>query len=213
MFIAASLRRLLAGRFLALGLLAGGAAIVALPQSASAQSTKIAVVNVQRVYNDMQETKAMTVRMAEEGKKLNAEMEAKAQELQKLRAERDDKDHLKPGTPQWEEVNQKLITKSVELKNWRDSKQALQEDAYKQQVKKLFEKVEAAVAEVAKAEGYDIVIADTSAGQDALDQADLRTLKAMLLQKSVLFANDKSDITQRVIISLDGKYKAAAQGK
>lgn len=209
------LRRSFAVRLLSMSLIAAaGVAFAAAPAVAAPQAsggTHVGVVNAQKVYNEMQETKALTTRMAEENKRLKGEDEARQAALQKLRQERDTQ--FKPGTAQYADMNKKLIQQSADYKIWRETQQALLEDAYKQQVRQLFDKVQSAIAEVAKRENYDIVVADTSERlPDALDQVDLRALKAMLLQKSVLYASEKSDITQSVIIVLDAKFNAAAAG-
>jgi Skp family chaperone for outer membrane proteins len=121
---------------------------------------------------------------------------------------------FKPGTQQYNDFNRKLTEETVKYEVWAKTEMAMMESGYKQAMKQLFDKVQNAIADVAKKDGYDIVVTDTSERlPDNLDQVDVRTMKLMMLQKSVLYASEKSDITEMVIIVLDNKYKATAAGK
>jgi Skp family chaperone for outer membrane proteins len=205
-------RATLARRGLSVALSLTAAAVVVVPRPAVAQAaapTRIAVVNTQRVFNDMQETKALNIRMGEETKQLEAESRVKLANLQKLQKERDE--GFKPGSPQYDAANETLMVETAKFKVWAESEKAKTEWAYKRQVKQLFDKVQTATAEVAQKEGFDLVLADTGGEKlpEDMSQIDLRNLKALLLQKSVLFAGPKSDMTSMVILVLDAKYKAA----
>ena len=211
--VATVARRALArrGAAAALGLSAAVAAVSVASRPATAQAaaapTRIAVVNTQRVFNDMQETKALNNQMGEETKRLEGESRAKLANLQKMQKERDE--GFKPGSPQWDQANEKLMAATIDFKLWGETEKAKTEWAYKRQVKQLFEKVQTATAEVAQKEGFDLVIADVGdKPPEDLGQIDLRNLKALMLQKSVLYAGPKSDMTSMVILVLDAKYKA-----
>jgi outer membrane protein len=214
MILATAIGRLLARRALAMCLVVPAAAVFFVPSAAFAQSggTRIAVVNAQKVYNEMKETQDLQKKMNDENARLTTQSNAKAAALQKMKADRDAS--YKPGSPQYAEKNRDLIKATLEFEVWSKFERANMEDMYKQQMKLLFDKVQGAIAEVATKDGYDLVVTDTSERlPDNLEQVDVRTMKLMMLQKSVLFASPKVDITQMVIIVLDKKYSATAVGK
>lgn len=174
----------------------------------SAAPTRVAIVNTQRVFNDMQETKALNTQMGEETKKLEEMSRGKQANLQRLQKERDES--FKPGTPQWDQANEALMKAAVEFEVWGKTEKARTEFAYKKQVKQLFDKVQAATAEVAQKEGFDLVLADVGEKPpEDLNQLNLQNLKALMLQRNVLFAGPKNDVTSLVILVLDAKYKAS----
>lgn len=205
-------RSFFAGRTLALTLVAAAGTVALAPRPAVAQAaapTRIAVVNTQRVFNEMQEFKAVNAKMVEDGKKLNALGTEKSAALQKMKVDRDNS--FKPGTPQHEDATKALSKAVAEFRVWQETEKANTEFNYKKQAKQMFDKIQAAVAEVAKKEGYDMVIADTGGDKviEDLDQVSLQGLKAALLQKTVLFASEKNDLTSMVILTLDAKFKSA----
>jgi Skp family chaperone for outer membrane proteins len=73
----------------------------------------------------------------------------------------------------------------------------------------LWDKVTAAVAEVATQKGYDLVLADSREEiPDDIDRVTGEQLQALIHTRNVLFASAQTDITQDVIASMDAKYKA-----
>ena len=194
-----------------LALSAAAVVTVAAPRPAVAQTpapARIAVVNPAKVFNDMAETKALQGRMAEEQKKFEAESKTKAARLAELKKGRDD---IKPDSPQWDAANQTLMSESAAYKVWGETQRATAEFRQKRQMKALFDKIQVAIAKVAQRDGIDLVIADSSERlPDDIDTADIRALRAMILQKNVLFVSNKQglDITAAVQLQLDAEYKA-----
>lgn len=209
-------RRLLARPAVALVLSAAAlvAAAPAVPAAAqAAPPTRIAVINLQRVYAEMQERKAISARFEDEDKRLKALSNEKLANLKKMQADRDN--NYKPGTPQYEDVNAKLIDATAAYKVWGEAEQAKLGYLAKKQTRAMFDKIQAASAEVAKKEAFDLVIVDANEkiSDEQADQLDPKRLQAILFSKSVLYAAEKNDITQLVITVLDGRYKAGGAGK
>jgi hypothetical protein len=104
---------------------------------------------------------------------------------------------------------------------WVKTQAVMNQQRYKRETKLLFEKVQAAVAEVARQQNIDLVIADNNKGLpegEDFEKADLRALQAAVYQKDVLYANGRLDISSAVLNHLDTKFlqagaaPAAAQG-
>lgn len=197
--------------------LAATTTLVAAPRPAAAQAqapVRIAVVNPAKVFNDMAETKTLQGRMVEEQKKFESERkvrEAKIGDMKKGLAD------LKPDSPQADAANQALMTESVSYKVWGETERAKAEFGQKRQMKLLFDKIQVAIAAVAKRDGVDLVIADSSERlPDEIDSMDIRAVRSLILQKNVLFVNPARqglDITAAVQLQLDAEFKARGAGK
>jgi Skp family chaperone for outer membrane proteins len=185
------------------------AAILAVPARAEdAHGLKIAVCNPARIFNDMQETKTLQSKMVEEQNKFVASAHEREAAMEQLKKARND---FKPDHPQYSEANDKLMQATVEYKVWGESQRALAQHMRKREMKMLFEKIQAAVAEIARKENIDLVFADSRDPlPDDLDPIDINQLRGMILQKDVLYASDKIDISQKVLTLLEARYKAGA---
>ena len=183
------------------------AATVTFTPSAFGQSdgVRVAVANTGRIFSEMQETKELQENLKAEGGRLKAMEDERRKELQKLQEERN---QLKADTPQWEELNNKLMDAVLEFQLWGQKTKAKAERDQKRQLKLLFDHIESAVAEVAKRDGYDLVIAELRPElPENLDQVDFNTLRATINSRNVLYASPKADVSDAVIALLDSKHK------
>lgn len=179
------------------------AAPMALAQTEPA--VKIAIANTGRIFNEMQETKDLKASLEGEHGRLKAQEDERRKELEKLQ---NDRNQLKQDTPQWEELNNKLMDAVLEFQLWGQKTKARAERDQKRQLKQLFDHIEVAVGEVAKRDGYDLVIAEQRPElPENLDQVNFDTLRAMINSRNVLYAASKADISDAVIALLDAKHK------
>src|SRR5690349_5752735 len=79
--------------------------------AAGAGAMRIAVADASRIFNEMQERKDIQTSMQAELERLNAQNKERTDELRKLQAQRD---QLKPDTPQYDELNEKLNDGAIE---------------------------------------------------------------------------------------------------
>jgi Skp family chaperone for outer membrane proteins len=197
-------------------LCAAGIAAVVLaapaPQGAPGQglAARIAVVNPSRIFNEMKETKALNEKMNGEMAKFEATRRQKVEQIEQLKKSRND---MRPDHPQYEELNNQLLAASADAEVWIKTQAILNDQRQKRQTKIIFEKVQAAVAEVAKQQRIDLVISDTKdvlPDGPELEKADIRAVKAAIYQKDVLYASDRLDISSDVLANLDAKFQAGA---
>jgi outer membrane protein len=166
---------------------------------------KIAIANTGRIFNEMQETKDLKASLETEHGRLKAQEDERRKELEKLQNERN---QLKQDTPQWDELNNKLMDAVLEFQLWGQKTKAKAERDQKRQLKQLFDHIEGAVGEVAKRDGYDLVVAEQRPElPENLDQVNFDTLRAMINSRNVLYASPKADISDAVIALLDAKHK------
>jgi Skp family chaperone for outer membrane proteins len=186
-----------------------GVQVASAQASGQATPTKIAIVNTVRIFNDMQELKDLRQKMDSERKLLEGMDREKRERLNNLKNQRDT---LKPETPQYQEKNSELMRTAIEYETWGKLSQINFQREQKQQTKMLFQKIETAVAEVGKQKGYDLVLADQRPEiPDDLDNLQVEQLRALITSRNVIYVADKIDISADVLALLDQKYKAQAK--
>jgi Skp family chaperone for outer membrane proteins len=188
-------------RSLAVAIVAAGS--FALPTLAQ-NAPKIAVANPSTILMNLQETKDMQARLDQEKKTLgNIELDKRA----KIKDLTSARDALKPDAPQYAEKNKELQAAQVDLEVWGRIMQADGQRTFKQQLKQLYDKVTAGVAEIAAEKHIDLVIAEIKPEiPENLDQVNPDQLRALMTQRNVLFVASQLDITQDVIAAMDAKY-------
>jgi Skp family chaperone for outer membrane proteins len=182
-----------------------GLALPATFARAQGSNVRIAVADAARIFNEMQETKDTQAQMQEERNRLEAVGKEKADELNKLKAQRE---QLKAGAPGYDELTDKLNDAYNDFQAWRASAQAKAERNQKRQVSTLFQKVEAATAQVAQSQGYDLVLAKQQPSlPENLDAVKYEQVVQILSARNVLYAAPRADISDQVIQVLNTNYK------
>lgn len=180
---------------------------VAQPAAAQA-SVKIAIANPAHIFAELAETKSLQFQMQDEQKKFMATQDEKMKAITDMKTRRD---ALLPDHPQWAELNSQLAALTAETRVWVETQKVIAESTQKSKMAALFKKIEQGVAEIAKEDGIDLVIADNRDPlPPSLDEIDVRTLRGLLLQRDVIYAADKIDISEKVVTRLDAKYRGIA---
>lgn len=184
------------------------AILSALPLMA-AEGTRIAVANTARIFNEMQELKDLRVKLQSEQKLLAG---ASAEKQEKLKAMQAARDALKSDSPQYQEKNAEWLKAAIEYDAWGKINEADVQRTQKLQMRRLFEKIEQAVVEVAKQKGYDLVITDQHPDlPDDLDRVSIDQLRTLINSRNVLYAGEKIDISDDVLAILDARYRAGSK--
>ena len=131
---------------------------------------------------------------------------------EKLIALKAARDALKVDSPQYQERNAELLKASIEYESWGKINEANIQRDQKLQMRRLFEKIEQGVAEVAKKNGYDLVLTDQHPDlPDDVDQINLDQLRTLINSRNVIYTSEKIDISSDVLAVLDARYRAAPQ--
>lgn len=184
--------------------------VAARPAAAQdAGTARVAVANPAKILSALQETADLKKNEQGEISKLQEQEQAKGKAIQDLKGQRDK--FTKKGTPDWDKQTGDLVQKSVEARVWAESEQARLTRRNKEQTKALFEKIQAAIAQIAQERKIDLVLTDF--GRDLPDDVDDVTpdaLRQLISQKTVLFANKGVDLSDDVIARLNAAYKSGA---
>jgi Skp family chaperone for outer membrane proteins len=179
------------------------AAAFAVPASAQ-NPPKLAVANPSLILQNLQETKDMQARLDQEKKTLGTIELDKRQKIKDLTTQRD---ALKPDAPQYAEKNKELQAAQVDLEVWGRIMQADGQRSFKQQLRTLFDKVTAGIADYAAEKKIDLVLAEIKPEiPENLEQINPDQLRALMTQRNILFVTSQLDITNDVIAAMDAKY-------
>jgi Skp family chaperone for outer membrane proteins len=190
-----------------IAVLAMFALVPARAQAPTAAAERIAVASPGQIFNSIQETKDISAQRDAMRKNLEAERQQKEQKVRDLTQALQ---LLKPDSPGYADTRSEAERKSVDYEVWVKVTQADQERDAKLQLRALWDKVTASVAEVATQKGYDLVLADSREEiPDDIDRVTGEQLQALIHTRNVLYASAQTDITQDVIASMDAKYKAS----
>jgi Skp family chaperone for outer membrane proteins len=181
-------------------------AVAAAPARAQ-EVAKVGVANPTQIFIQIREKKDLEAKVKEQTAAIGQQDQAKKQNLQQLQEARN---QFKPDTQQWQEKNNEFRRAYIEYETWSRVTQQDLQNQLKLLTKTTYEKIEAAVGEVARQRGLDIVIADQRGEIGNIDALTPEGLDAKLKQRVVLFANPKVDITNDVIAYLDKNYTAPA---
>lgn len=181
------------------------AVLIALPAMASAQ-TKIGIANTARIFNEMQETRDLRDRVNQERQAL---VETERQKQQQIRALQEGRDALRPDAPEYQKRNEELMRQTIEYRIWGETVQQNLQRTQKQQVARLFEKIEAASSEIAQQQGFDLILAQQH-NEVPTDQEKIspEQFTAMMAQRNVLYNSEAIDLTDEILALLDQKYKS-----
>jgi Skp family chaperone for outer membrane proteins len=187
----------------------GGTIALALLIAAQAPNTpppaRVEFANPVRIFSQLKETHA-----------LRAEMESRTSAMEKTRQEKtahlrdlaQQRERLEPDSPRRAELENQQRLATVELQTWttvtKDDLQRLQ----KERIKQLFDKITAAIAEVAKQRGTQLVLAEKTPEVPELNQISVDELRVLLSERTLLYGDSAMDITNEVITAMDAKFAA-----
>src|SRR5205807_2534576 len=97
----------------------------------------------------------------------------------------------------------------IEYQAWFQITQANLARTQKLQTLQLFNKIQAAVAEVATQKGVDLVLAEQRPElPENFEQLNVEEVRSWITARNVLYMNNAIDISSDVITNLDQKYKS-----
>jgi len=169
--------------------------------------TKIAVANPIKILNELAETKDINKAMESEQATFKQQAGDREQKLKDVQAQRD---ALKSDSPQYLDLNKQLVTQRTEAQAWAQQTQLELGRKFRDQAKRMNDKITTAITEVAKAEGYDLVLSEQKPElTDAqMEQMNPQQLMSVLFGRNPLYKSDAIDVTQKIIAKLDAVYAA-----
>ena len=182
------------------------AALLLMSASAFAD-VKIAVVNPIKVLNSLAETQDLNKSMESEQATFKADGETRQQKLKDLTAQRD---QVKPESPQYVDMTKQLTQARADLQAWAQTKQQDMQRGFRDKAKRMNDKINAAIKQIAQDKKIDLVLADQKPEltDQQMETMQPQQIMGVLFGRNILFNTDGMDLTQEVIAKLDAVYKA-----
>ncbi len=183
----------------------GLAGYVGAQQGGRGRPTAVAVVDLGKIINNLQEKAQVDADFAARRQKLNTAMNLLKEELEQLRADFKVA-ALKPGTPAFEEKREEIDRKTVEFQVKVNHEGLKVQQSLMREYETLYERTLDACGVVARANGYDAVLLRGG-------EVDWRNLKpeqigVAMAARKVLWSSDELDITDLVTTRMNNDYKA-----
>lgn len=170
-------------------------------QGISVQPTRVAVVDVQKVFQDLQERNAIEAEITSKAEQVQKEDQQKQQEIRTLKS---DLDILHPDSAEYKASRAKLEQKLIALRVWKEYMQRQIESEKTIQMEKLYKRVVDGIGVYAKSVGYDVVLYKDS--EQDLRGKSTQQLAALIQVRKMLYANSNLDITAVVTQRLNNAY-------
>jgi Skp family chaperone for outer membrane proteins len=172
---------------------------------------KVAIANTARIFNDMQETKDLKEKLEARRQEVSNEENDRRNKIKEME---DNLKELHPDNPQYDKAQQDLDQAMADFDSWGKVVRLQAERDQKQTMVMLFNKIQAAVTQIAKEDQIDIVIADQGPDIGDTEALTFDQLRALINQKDVLYTSKRADISDEVLTLLDAQYTKdkAAQG-
>jgi Skp family chaperone for outer membrane proteins len=181
---------------LSLGAMAIGASAMM-----AAKPTAIAVVDVVKVRNALEEAREVTAEIERELQKFQNEDKARIQEIEELRQ---DLDLLEASTPAYDEKRQDLLFKMVEARTWQEVKKAQLNSEHAIQLERLYMKIVGAARDIGQLRGFDIVM--SAERKIDFTKANAQEIDALVALRKLLWYTEEIDITEQVIQKMNNDF-------
>lgn len=184
------------------------ALLLALPALGQANDApaKVAVCNASKVFRDCLYFTDLNNKIKATQNDLNDQISKKRAALQQMQ---DELKTYKSDSAEYAKKSHDLLDAGIEYDVFTKESDLDLQRQQKLGTKQLYEKVEAAIAEVAQKEGISLVIADQhiDTPSDAeMEKIDPNQLNAIFFSRTVLYMTGAVDITEKVKVAIDFAY-------
>lgn len=160
----------------------------------SAQSTKVAVVNLQDVINNADRQALNRTNNQQRAEDLQAEQKSRQEAIVSLQNQIDP---LEPGSSAWRAKRDEIQQKTLELRVWAEMQEQNNQLEQARQFATLYRNASDAASTVAEELGYDVVL---QAGElPDLMRLNIQQLQTVVQTRKVIYSSAQVDITEAVL--------------
>jgi Skp family chaperone for outer membrane proteins len=174
---------------------------------AQAKSATIGVVDVEKVFNELDERADILAGVQSEVQKLQQWEQQQRESLKKLQM---DLDLLKPDTQEYINTREQLRRKAIEIRVELEVKQRQLEAEQAAKMEMLYRKILDGIARVAQEQNVQLVLMKDNT--PAIRNANAQQIAAMVQGRKVLYSAPDMDMSEAVKRKLNAEYKLAPKG-
>ncbi|MDY7108806.1 MAG: OmpH family outer membrane protein [Planctomycetota bacterium] len=170
--------------------------------SASAPPAVVATVNIERLFQNLDERSAADTRLTALAEELDAETQRRQEEIERLNEELE---IYAPGSQQHRELNEQIALKGYQLQAFLDFAMRKLDNEKSKFFRGLYDRIKQAVAATASENGYDVVFVDDSI-VDLPRSATEEEMKRQISARRMLFATNQIDITDQLVERMNREF-------
>ena len=183
------------------GLLAWGQA--AAPATTNSSCSCIGVVDLVKVFNDFEQTKALNNELDRYKRRLTEEQQKKEE---KLSVERDTLQGFAPDSAEYRKRSAALKKMIIEYQAWLTGERESLKDEHRRWIERTYNMITQSVSQVAKSKGLQIVLTREELETNV---DDVTVLQKQILNRKVLYYDASMDISEAVLASLNDAFAKA----
>lgn len=177
-------------------------------QAGATTVTKVAVVNLDKVFDQYQRKQDLSADIDAKRREYQSQIE---QQRDAIEAEQALLENLKPDSDEYQTRSQALRKQAIEISVFAEYSSNEIERELRRLTQNIYEELLEVVKIVADNENIDLVIYADEIQFDPQD--DRMKLLAKIHQRKVLYASDNVDITDKVLEAANRRYKAVTSGQ
>ena len=172
-------------------------------ESLKAEPTAVAVMDVKKAFNALDEKKQIESDLKRQQQQLRKQQQQKQQQLQDLKS---DLDMLSPDSEAYRKKKTQLEKKALEYKSWFKFEKKKLERERIIQLEHIYRKLRDAAGRVAEENGYDLVLFK----EPPVDfrDANIKEVSSIVQMRKLLWSSDELNITDRVIQKMNNEFQS-----
>jgi Skp family chaperone for outer membrane proteins len=173
------------------------------PAVSPGKATRIAVVDIVKVFDTFEQTVVLNKKLDAHTKMLSEEAEKRGREAQ---AEQEALQAFAPDSADWYKQNTKVKKMVFENEVWRQLQREEIGESHKRWVLRTYQMMVAEIEKAAKAHGVDVVL---TREQLKSDVGDSKAVLAQILNIKVVYADSSPeiDLTEEVLANLNAEFQ------
>lgn len=177
-------------------------------QSEKAAAGKIGLIDIVYVFKNYDKVETMLKALAEEAKETDSALKTKVQDMQQIQKQLKS-GNLAQGSPQYKQLEQKLITLSTEVESERKMRQLEFVRKESEIYKSVYVEIQDTVSMFAKHYDYDVIL---KFSRDNVDEASNPQQVMQRMNRQVVHFDPQDDITEPILKYLDQQFAKTAGG-
>ena len=171
--------------------------------AAIAPCTRVAVVDIVKVFDSFEQTAVLNKKLDAYSKELYDDFDKRSKEAD---AEQKALEAFAPDSAEYFKQNEKVKQKLFENEVWRRIKGDSIADSHKRWIVRTYQLMRAEIEKVAKAHNVDIVLTQESPDSLKNNPGDSKAVVAQILNTKVMYAAPELDISTEVLPNLNADF-------
>ena len=184
------------------GLLLGWTGTLLAQTRSGGAGTHVGSINIGAIFREYQLKKDLDEEMKQYEDKMQLEMDSRRKRIDQMQAT---VDAMNPNDPTYSDQTRAVLKAQVEFKNWIDMAQADMTRELALWTTRIYGEILQMTEEVARRDGYDIVLYHDQFQPGSLDP---QAIQNQIAQRRVIYVSPQADVTTTVLDALNARYRA-----